>query len=115
GTSYASSAKGKILFFEDIGEPPYRIDRMITQLSQAGAFDGALAIVLGDFTDCNEEDNQCLKPLASDEDPRKLLENIESREKISLRRVYTLEESLAEIFSRDSMFSRSFRGSSSDA
>jgi muramoyltetrapeptide carboxypeptidase len=98
GTPYAPVGRGKILFFEDVGEPPYRIDRMITQLAQSGAFDGALAIVLGDFTDCADEDNQCLKPLAEGEDPRKLLENVETREKISLRRVYTLDESLAEIF-----------------
>jgi len=98
GTPYAPRAEGKILFFEDVGEAPYRIDRMITQLSQAGAFDGALAIVLGDFTGCDDEDTKCLKPLESGEDPRTLLENIESREKISLRRVYTLDETLAEIF-----------------
>jgi muramoyltetrapeptide carboxypeptidase len=98
GTPYASPANGKILFLEDIGEPPYRIDRMVTQLVQSGALDGAVAIILGDFTNCEDEDNKRLKPLESGEDPRKLLENIESREKISLRRVYTLDESLAEIF-----------------
>ena len=98
GTRYASGADGKILFFEDIGEPPYRIDRMATQLVQAGAFNGAAAIVLGDFTNCDDEDSQYLKPLPQGEDPRKLLENVETREKISLRRVFTREEALAEIF-----------------
>jgi muramoyltetrapeptide carboxypeptidase len=98
GTPYASRGAGRILFLEDVGEPPYRIDRMVTQLVQSGALDGAAAIVLGDFTDCEDEDTKCLKPLEAGEEPRKLLENIESREKISLRRVYTLEESLAEIF-----------------
>ena len=98
GTPHAAPASGRILFLEDVGEPPYRIDRMVTQLVQSGALDGAAAIILGDFANCVDEDNKCLKPLESGQDPRKLLDNIESREKISLRPVYTLDESLAEIF-----------------
>ena len=31
--------KGKILFLEDVNEPSYRIDRMLTQLELAGVFD----------------------------------------------------------------------------
>jgi len=99
GTPYArQKAADKILFFEDVGEPPYRIDRMVTQLVQSGAFDGARAIVLGDFTACKDEDTKCLKPLEPGEDPHHALENLESREKISLRPVFTLEQSLGEIF-----------------
>jgi muramoyltetrapeptide carboxypeptidase len=98
GTPYFTRGEQKILFFEDIGEPPYRIDRMVTQLLQSGAFTGAAAIILGDFTNCDDEDSQYLKPLPQGEDPRKILENMESREKVSLRRVFTREEALAEIF-----------------
>lgn len=56
GTPYAPTpARGRILFLEDIGERFYRIDRMVTQIRQAGLIDGALAIVLGDFTDCDDD------------------------------------------------------------
>ena len=71
---------------------------MATQLAQSGALNGAIAIVLGDFTGCEDEDSLCLKPLSRGEDPRRILESVETREKISLRRVYTLDESLSEIF-----------------
>jgi muramoyltetrapeptide carboxypeptidase len=43
-----------ILFLEDIGERPYRIHRLLTQLSQAGVFATARAIVFGEFPGCNE-------------------------------------------------------------
>lgn len=52
GTDYAISIKNKILFLEDIGEKPYRIDRMLTQLRQAYDLNKAAAIVLGIFADC---------------------------------------------------------------
>lgn len=38
-----------ILFFEDIGEAPHRVDRMLAQLAQAGWFDKAKAVVFGHF------------------------------------------------------------------
>ncbi|MEK9207011.1 MAG: LD-carboxypeptidase, partial [Patescibacteria group bacterium] len=44
---------GGILAIEDIGEAPYRIDRMLGQLWAAGALDGVKAVVLGRFTDCD--------------------------------------------------------------
>src|SRR5680860_277244 len=40
GTSYAVDTRGAILFLEEIGEPAYRVDRMLTQLRLAGALDG---------------------------------------------------------------------------
>lgn len=51
GTRYAPSVAGKILFLEDVGERPYRIDRMLTSLIQAGWFDACAGVVLGAFTD----------------------------------------------------------------
>jgi muramoyltetrapeptide carboxypeptidase len=85
GTSVAAPGRGKFLFFEDIGEAIYRIDRMVTQLAQSGAFDGASAIILGDFTNCNDENNQCLA-------------NRETRAKKPLRTVYEQAEAFARIF-----------------
>ncbi len=44
---------GKILLLEDIGEPPYRIDRMLSQLRLAGKLDSVAGILLGDFRTAN--------------------------------------------------------------
>ena len=59
GTAYELDTKGKILFLEDVGEYPYRIDRMLLQLKQCGKFKDAAGIILGAWTDCkaNEGDN----------------------------------------------------------
>jgi muramoyltetrapeptide carboxypeptidase len=56
GTEFFGSMKGKLLFIEEIGELPYRIDRMLTQIKLAGVFDEISGIILGEFTDCNESD-----------------------------------------------------------
>ena len=52
GTPYELDARGRILFFEDIDERPYRIDRMLTQLRLAGKFRECAGIVLGDWNNC---------------------------------------------------------------
>ena len=55
GTPYAfDPPKGYVLFLEDVGERPFRIDRMVTQLRLAGALDRASAVVLGEFVECDE-------------------------------------------------------------
>ena len=41
---------------EDIGETPYRIDRMITQMISAGKFDNIKGIILGVFLDCETKE-----------------------------------------------------------
>ncbi len=56
GTSYEFNSEGKILFLEDLGEAPYRLDRMITQLRLAGKLDEVAGILLGRFTDCEPEE-----------------------------------------------------------
>lgn len=50
GTPYDFSWKNKVIFLEDIGEPLYKIDRMLTQLRLAGKFEEAAALLIGDFT-----------------------------------------------------------------
>jgi muramoyltetrapeptide carboxypeptidase len=50
GTPYDFKWDGKIVFLEDIDEPPYRIDRMLTQLFLAGKFKNINGLILGDFT-----------------------------------------------------------------
>ena len=43
-----------MLFLEDVGERPFRLDRMLTQLRLAGVLGAASAVVLGEFKDCDE-------------------------------------------------------------
>ena len=50
GTPFFPSIKGGILFLEDVGEHPYQIERMLTQLLHAGVLAAQKAIVLGQFT-----------------------------------------------------------------
>ncbi|PKL90128.1 MAG: LD-carboxypeptidase [Ignavibacteriae bacterium HGW-Ignavibacteriae-2] len=52
GTPYDVDYSGKIVFLEDIGEKPYKIDRMLTELLLAGKLQKASGIVLGVFVDC---------------------------------------------------------------
>jgi muramoyltetrapeptide carboxypeptidase len=55
GTPYAFNPPERhVLFLEDVGERPYRLDRMITQLTLAGILARASAIVLGTFPECDE-------------------------------------------------------------
>jgi muramoyltetrapeptide carboxypeptidase len=54
GTPFLPSLDGAVLLLEDIGERPYRLDRMWTHLRLAGVFERVSGIVLGDFTDCEE-------------------------------------------------------------
>jgi muramoyltetrapeptide carboxypeptidase len=42
-----------ILFLEDIGERPYRVDRMLTDLTVGGHLKRAAGVLVGDFTDCD--------------------------------------------------------------
>ncbi len=55
GTPYQCDFTDKVVFLEDIGEKPYRIDRMLTQLRQSCHLDQASAIVLGIFYDCEAD------------------------------------------------------------
>ncbi|WP_373065056.1 LD-carboxypeptidase [Gemmatimonas sp.] len=52
GTPWAVDFHDAIVVLEDIGEATYRIDRMLTQLRLAGAFEGCAGVAFGQFTDC---------------------------------------------------------------
>ena len=51
GTPYLPQVKGGVLFLEDVAEHPYRVERMLTQLLNAGILARQKAIVLGQFTE----------------------------------------------------------------
>lgn len=53
-TPFEPEFKGRILFLEDVGEPLYRIDRMLTQLWLAGKLQKIAGIILGDFSYGND-------------------------------------------------------------
>jgi muramoyltetrapeptide carboxypeptidase len=54
GPRWARPVDGAIALLEDIGEEPYRLDRILTQLLRAGWFAPVSGIVLGSWTDCGD-------------------------------------------------------------
>jgi len=57
GTPFLPDIGGAILFIEDSGERPYRLDRLITHLDLAGVFSAVSAVVVGDFSGCQEPES----------------------------------------------------------
>jgi muramoyltetrapeptide carboxypeptidase len=56
GTPFAfDPPAGHVLFLDEVGERPYRLDRMVTQLRQAGLLARAAAVVIGELPKCDEE------------------------------------------------------------
>ncbi len=50
GTPYLPTIKGGVLFLEDVGEHPYRVERMLNQLLHAGVLARQKAVIFGQFT-----------------------------------------------------------------
>jgi muramoyltetrapeptide carboxypeptidase len=57
GTPYEPNFEGAILFLEDVSEPPYSVDRMLTHLWMAGKLEQVAGIVLGKFSDDGYDSN----------------------------------------------------------
>jgi muramoyltetrapeptide carboxypeptidase len=55
GTPFLPNMHGSILFLEDIEEAPYRVDRMLAHLLNAGVLPELAGLVFGKFTDCNPD------------------------------------------------------------
>jgi len=66
GSPYFPETGGGIFCVEEIGEAPYRIDRMLTQLREAGILKNIGGFVLGQMTDC----------VATDDEPSQTLEDL---------------------------------------
>ncbi len=62
GTPFQPDFEGAILFLEEVGEFPYRVDRLLTHLEMAGVFDSVSGILIGDFTDCDELEEGLVQP-----------------------------------------------------
>jgi muramoyltetrapeptide carboxypeptidase len=58
GTPHLPSLRDRIVLFEEVGERPYRVDRMLQHLRLAGALAGVRGVVLGRFTDCKPEEGK---------------------------------------------------------
>lgn len=56
GTAFQLDARGAIVLLEDLGEVPYKLDRLTTQLLLSGALDGAVGVVCGDMLDAAAPD-----------------------------------------------------------
>lgn len=52
GTPDMPDLSGAVLLLEDLQEPPYKVDRMLTQLRRCGALSGLAAVAVGQFTEC---------------------------------------------------------------
>jgi muramoyltetrapeptide carboxypeptidase len=58
-TPYAfAPPPGCVLFLDEVGERPYRLDRMVTQLRQSGILGRAAAVVVGELPRCDEPSGQ---------------------------------------------------------
>lgn len=56
GTPWEPDWRDAILVLEDIGEAPYRIDRLLTHLWAAGRLEQIAGLILGDFDQCGERE-----------------------------------------------------------
>jgi muramoyltetrapeptide carboxypeptidase len=56
GTPYEPDLQGKVLFLEDVNEPPYKIDRMLTHLKSAGKLAGVKGVIFGQMPGCDTDD-----------------------------------------------------------
>lgn len=54
GPRWARPVEGSLALLEDVGEEPYRLDRLLTQLLRAGWFEPVSGIVLGSWTGCGD-------------------------------------------------------------
>ncbi len=60
GTGYMPSLNNALIFFEDVAEEPYRIDRMLSQCEHAGILNQLSGLVLGKFENCAPESKPSL-------------------------------------------------------
>jgi len=69
GTPSLPSLAGHIVVIEEVGERPYRLDRVLTQLLRSGALRDVAAVVVGHLTGCDEPAPAAATPTRSARDP----------------------------------------------
>lgn len=89
---------GKILFFEDLGEDYYRLDSLLNQIAQSGGLNNLGAIVLGEFTNCQDDAYQVLKNKPAPDQVHAVMADKSKHETIPLRPVYDQLDALKGIF-----------------
>jgi muramoyltetrapeptide carboxypeptidase len=58
GTPYLPEIEQRVLLLEDVGERPYRLDRMFWQIANAGIFSRLKGLILGEFPRCFKDDKE---------------------------------------------------------
>ncbi len=58
GTKHFPDCRGRVLVLEDVGEPLYRLDRVLTQLEMCGAFAACAGVVFGEFSGTNAPEEE---------------------------------------------------------
>ena len=99
GTPYEIAAQGKLVFFEDVDEALYRVDRMLQQLLLSGSLRGARAIVLGNFLNCKDYAASVLNRKPEGRKSRQLLEAPQAKDLKALRKTYEAGSGLKKIWS----------------
>jgi len=56
GTPFIPDFTGSLLYIEEVGEEPYRVDRALTHLTMSGIFSRANGVVAGEFSNCTPKD-----------------------------------------------------------
>ena len=60
GTPFLPPLHGAVLFLEDVGEKPYELDRLLTQLRLAGALQGVRGVAVGQISQCDDGEQRGL-------------------------------------------------------
>lgn len=97
-TPFQGKPKNCILFFEDVDENLYRIDRMLQQLVHSGSLKGVKAIVLGNFLNCRDYAPLVLKTTPTSKTQKRVLQSPNSTELRPLRKVLKSQDTLRALF-----------------
>ena len=99
GTPYQPDVRGKLVFFEDVDEALYRMDRMLQQILLSGALKGVRALVLGNFLNCKDYSASVLRQAPTHRNRKRLLESPGPKDLQPLRKVFSPDLGLKKVWS----------------